>query len=203
VFCACLLYHMHHVQYSSFTPYLQQSINQSINHAPSTIAAPRLANSVNPTGGFGESGEREMTCCPSASRRMRSSLDLPLAHPTATTPSFCIHRLYHTPSIPYTTLRQQTRPCATTLEPTRLTRLRRRQLSCNVVSRPSCANREPTPSTCMFRYLSSSTITQPDIICLVALSLADDKLFLLQCSPASAPLPKWPALHWHARRRPA
>jgi len=36
------------------------AINQSINHAPSTIAAatsPRLANSVDPTGGFGESGE--------------------------------------------------------------------------------------------------------------------------------------------------
>jgi hypothetical protein len=198
VFCACLSCASNSIIPSFHTPLT--AINQSINHAPSTIAAPRLANSVDPTGGFGESGE-ETKRDDLLSVRLAPHAIQPLI---TTRTSNCDYAfLLYTSSIPYTTLRQQPRPCATSLEQTRLTRLRRRQLSCNVVSRPSCANRESTPSTCMLRYLSSSTITQPDIICLVALSLADDKLFLLQCSPASAPLPKWPALHWHARRRPA
>jgi hypothetical protein len=186
----------------SHATYSNQSINPSINH--SIMLRPRSPPPDSPTA------STPLVALARAEKTKRDDLLSVRLAPHAIQPlittrtSNCDYAfLLYTSSIPYTTLRQQPRPCATSLEQTRLTRLRRRQLSCNVVSRPSCANRESTPSTCMLRYLSSSTITQPDIICLVALSLADDKLFLLQCSPASAPLPKWPALHWHARRRPA
>ena len=150
---------MHQIQHSplSHPTYSNQASKQSINIQSIMLRSrsppPPPPDCFDPTGGFGESGEdgREMTCCPSASRRIRSIQSL-----TTTRTSNCDYSfLLYTSPIPYTSLRQQPRPCATSLEQTRLTRLRRRQLSCNVVSRPSCANREPTPSTCMLRYLSS------------------------------------------------
>jgi hypothetical protein len=153
-----LVYHMHQIQHSPpFTPYLQQPSNQainqySINHAPFTIAAAASPRLLRPHWWLWRERRRckrdDLLSVRLAPHAIQSLI-------TTRTSNGDYSFLSYTSPIPYTSLRQQPRPCATSLEQTRLTRLRRRQLRCNVVSRPSCANREPTPSTCMLRYLSS------------------------------------------------
>ena len=82
--------------------------SQSINHAPSTIAAASPDGGDDPTGGFGESGEgcfREMTCrccrvdCPSglAPHAIQSLF-------TTRTPNYDCFFLLYTPPTPHTSL---------------------------------------------------------------------------------------------------
>lgn len=156
VFCACLSY----ASNSTFSPFhtlltaTKQSSNQSIFNQSCSVhdrrrRLPQTASTPLVALARAEKNERDDLLSVRLAPHAIQSL-------ITTRTSNCDYSfLLYTSSIPYTSLRQQPRPCATSLEQTRLTRLRRRQLSCNVVSRPSCANREPTPSTCMLRYLSS------------------------------------------------
>jgi hypothetical protein len=150
---------MHQIQHSPLShptcsnQAIKQSINiQSINHAPFTIAAAASPRLLRPHWWLWRERRRwkrdDLLAVRLAPHAIQSLI-------TTRTSNCDYSFLSYTSPIPYTSLRQQPRPCATSLEQTRLTRLRRRQLRCNVVSRPSCANREPTPSTCMLRYLSS------------------------------------------------